>query len=109
MSLILTEEQLVFDGFDAGGGEMYKYQNVPFTGIMVEYFPNGNIASEEEFLNGHRGGVQRRYYANNQMQEEFYIQFNRLEGIFRRWDVNGNLKRETVWQNGVCIQDSGLL
>jgi antitoxin component YwqK of YwqJK toxin-antitoxin module len=109
MSLILTENQLQFDGFDEGGGEMYKYQNAPFTGIMIEYFPNGNTASEEEFLNGHKGGVQRRYFSNNQIEEEFHIQFNRLEGVFKRWDVNGILKRETIWQNGVCIQDSGLL
>ncbi len=109
MSLILTEDQLESDGFDAGGGEMYKYQNQPFTGTLIEYYPNGNISGEEEFTNGHRDGVQRRFFQNNQIEEELYIKYNRLDGVFKRWDINGKLLRETIWQNGVCIQDSGLL
>jgi len=41
---------------------MFNYQGQPFTGTLVEYYQNGNIASEEQFLDGHRDGVQMRYF-----------------------------------------------
>mgnify|MGYP001619047964 CR=1 FL=1 len=104
MGLLLTEDLLEFDGFDAGGGEMYKYNGQPFTGIIVEYYSNGNVAAEEEFVNGYRNGVQRRYFQNNQKQEEFNIKFNRIEGTFKIWDSSGNLKSESIWKDGDCIQ-----
>lgn len=109
MSLVVTIDLLQSDGFDAGGGEIYKYQNQPFTGILIEYYENGNVLGEEEFKNGHREGVQRTYFQNNQKEEEFYIKYNRLDGIFRRWDISGKLLRETIWKDGSCIGDSGLL
>jgi len=61
MSLRVRYEELELVGFDAGGGEILKYQGKLFTGIL-ETVTNNVLVSEEEFIDGSKEGVQRDYY-----------------------------------------------
>lgn len=102
MTLRVKYEDLELIGFDSGGGEIMNYNGQLFTGI-IEEIRNGILVGEFEFTNGHEGGVQRGYYPNGQIQEEFFIYFNKLEGIFRERDEDGTLTSTTHWKNGVQI------
>lgn len=105
MGLIVTYEEITVTGVDSGGEIMYSYEGQPLTGLIQEHM-NNILIGESEYLNGHLGGIQREYYETGQIKEEYTIQFNKLEGSFKRWNENGILIRETIWEHGVCIQDS---
>ena len=84
-------------GFDIGGGEIYHYQGAPFTGILVTTYPNGNLNSEIQCINGYPEGFEREYFENGQIREESFIIKNRPYGLIRQWDKNGNLISEYDW------------
>lgn len=99
------EEDKVFEFVDVdnAGGVVYHYQGKPFTGI-IQHFDIDNLVAEEEFTDGHIGGVQRKYYSNGQMQEECYQYFGKLDKYFKAWDENGNLLHHSVWKEGTRLQ-----
>ena len=82
-------------GVDIGGGDIYHYNGEPFTGILYENFPNGNLKYEIECKNGYPEGVQRHYYPNGQLWEEGFLKYNQDYGPFRQWDEGGNLIKES--------------
>lgn len=102
MSLIVSWDDVECKGIDSGGGTIYHYKEHPLTGMIREVV-NDVIVSECEYTDGHVGGIQRLYYSNGQIQEEFTIWFNKLEGTFTMWDENGNITGQTEWKNGVQI------
>ena len=75
---------------DAGGGNIYHCQNQPFTGTIVEY-KNNILAGEITVVNGSTQGRVALYYNNGQIMEEFFEKNNRLYGIYKEWDEDGNL------------------
>jgi len=84
-------------GFDIGGGEIYHYKRMPFTGILQEHYSSGILHTEIQCVNGYPEGVQREYYPNGQLMEELFIKYNVAFGIMRNWDENGNLLDEYDW------------
>lgn len=102
MALRVSFEDLELIGFDAGGGEILNYQGEPFTGI-IEELKDGRLIGEVEFTNGHRGGVYRTYFDNGQLEEEYFLYFNKMEGNYREWDEDGNLISSTNWKDGEQI------
>jgi antitoxin component YwqK of YwqJK toxin-antitoxin module len=90
MALRVKYGDLEYRGIDAGGGEILFYQDRAFTGIVVEYTDENELISEEEFTDGHLGGLQRHHYLNGQI-EEYQIAFNVPHGTYRKWDKQGNL------------------
>jgi len=100
MSIRVEYDDLEFIGFDTGGNEMFNYQGLPFTGIL-ETNVNGVISREEEFQNSYKTGLQRQYFLpSGNLKLEFTLEDNGIEGIFKEWDDNGILLRETIWHNG---------
>ncbi len=79
---------------DIGGGNIYHYNNQPFTGTIVEYNSAGVLVGELSIANGSKEGRQALYYNNGQIMEESFEKNNRLYGIHREWDEQGNLLRE---------------
>ncbi|MDB5154931.1 MAG: hypothetical protein JWR54_3682 [Mucilaginibacter sp.] len=103
MSIRVQFDDLELIGFDGGGSEMFNYQGQPFTGILVT-MTNGIVYSKEEFQNSYKEGLQRRYfYTSGNLQFEFTLKNNGLDGVFSTWDDNGNLIEQTNWQNDVEI------
>ena len=51
------------------------------------------IIYEENYRNGRRDGVQRYYYTNGKVSEEYVYNYGK-EIEVRRYDENGNLKYE---------------
>jgi len=79
---------------DAGGGSVYYYNNQPFTGIIVEYYSNGNLSYEKTVVNGSTEGRVASYFENGQIEDEHFEKNNRLYGIYKEWDKVGNLLSE---------------
>jgi antitoxin component YwqK of YwqJK toxin-antitoxin module len=102
MGLIVSYDDVEERGTDSGGGIIFYYKGEPLTG-MIQEVVNGILIGESEFTDGHEGGVQRFYFPNGQVQEEFFIHFNKLEGTYTFWDENGNITRLSHWKNGKQI------
>lgn len=100
MIVNIDDPELEQNEFDAGGGEMWKYKGSYFTGMVVIY-KNGVLTDEIEVQNGRTEGVQRTYYDNGQIETEYFLHNNGLHGLFRQWDIHGNLVSSNNWVNGV--------
>ncbi|WP_293308170.1 toxin-antitoxin system YwqK family antitoxin [Pedobacter sp. UBA5917] len=92
-----TDPDIDIVGVDAGGGDIYYYKNMPFTGILYENHSNGNLNYEIECVNGYPEGVQRHYYENGQINQESFLKYNQEYGIMKEWDEHGNLLSEYDW------------
>ena len=93
-----------FIDIDGGRIPIYHYQGKPFTGIIVDYFFGTNvIAGETEYINGYQEGVDREYYENGAIKNEFHSKNNKLHGVCKRWDEQGNLLSTTELRDGVKI------
>lgn len=84
---------------DAGGGSVYYYLGVPFTGIIEEFHTNGNLIGEIEAKNGYTDGRIAQYYENGQIQEEKFKKLNRLYDSYKYWDEIGNLTLHIIHDN----------
>ena len=97
----LNEEEEIFElvGVDNAGDVIYHYQGKPFTGI-IQYYKDEILTGEEEFTDGHIGGLQRDYFDNGQIQHEYYKYFGKPDGDWKEWDIDGNLIHHSVWEKG---------
>lgn len=97
----------------------------PFSGVVVEYYRNGQLKSRTAVLEGLLHGVSEGYYTNGQMQvREFFtngvshgvrkkwfqdgqllsdgeIVGGKFHGPFRKYHANGKLSQEVRLSNGV--------
>ena len=77
------------------------FQGEPFTGEAIKRDAAGAISSTEQFKDGKRDGVTRKYFPNGQLNYEAYFADGKREGLSRSWWSNGNLRSETLFQNGL--------
>jgi antitoxin component YwqK of YwqJK toxin-antitoxin module len=104
-TLKVAERQLQYAGFDGGGIARYNYKGKPFTGFIIyNYFKSGTIAAEIEYTNGYQEGVEREFYENGKMKNEFHTKNNMLDGVTKCWDEDGNLISEKIWEKGKLIK-----
>ena len=82
---------------DAGGGNVYHYQGVPFTGIAEIYYPNQQLEAEFEIVDGSENGFCNEYHENGQLEYENFIRFNRYYGDSKLYDDQGNLLLHLSW------------
>ncbi|SHF25620.1 toxin-antitoxin system YwqK family antitoxin [Pedobacter caeni] len=86
-----NDPDLEYAGIDAGGGNMYNYKGEPFTGAIVDLYPNGDLRGLAEFRNGYTDGMQADYYANGQVKEQYYTKYNRMYDSYKFWAESGKL------------------
>lgn len=98
-------DDLEIVGFDGGGSKILHYKGDPFTGFVVDYNENSTLAFEAEYKNGHQDGVNRSFYNNGQIEEEYYTKYNRILKHFKRWTSKGRLiKHITFNEEGDIIE-----
>ena len=102
-TLKVREENLEFINIDGGGIPIYHYQGKPFTGILLEYYDDV-LYREIEYKNGYQDGIIKGYYENGNIEYESHNKNNKLHGIYRDWDEEGNLITTTEWKEGVKIK-----
>lgn len=71
-----------------------------FTGILVEWFDNGEKMSEANYVDGREEGLFTMWHDNRQKAYEHTRVKGLLEGCVRGWHSNGQLSHETIYVNG---------
>ena len=99
-----VDDVLVFEDVDNAGGPVYSYNGKPFNGIIESFYENGNLMDEAEFTDGHIGGVQREYFENGQIKEEYYKYFGRPDKYFKIWNEKGELIHHSIWDDGERVK-----
>ena len=79
------------------------YEGKPFTGVVYDTFPNGQIGAETHWKKGEIDGLVQRWFENGQLREqESYLNGER-NGLYTRWDINGLLTHKSNWKDGERI------
>ncbi|MEL6864468.1 MAG: hypothetical protein AAFP19_08620 [Bacteroidota bacterium] len=82
---------------------VYRYyakgEKVPYTGVLTASYPNGNLESWQEYVDGIGQGKWINYYENGQIKEEGYYEQNRVEGPIKKYHANGQLKAEGTYKD----------
>ncbi len=77
------------------------YDNdIPFTGISIDYYKNDSLAESIEYLNGIKNGKSLKYFDNGHLSFSSEYVNGIQEGITRSWWKNGNLRSEQFLVNG---------
>ena len=97
------DEKFEFVDVDNAGGVVYRYKGIMFTGI-IEHYVNDKLIGEEEFTDGHIGGLQRQYYENGQLKAEYYQHFGRMDKYYKKWDESGNLLSHGIYNDGLLVK-----
>lgn len=84
-------------------GDLSLYNDIPFTGISVESFKDGSMASEVEYLKGFSNGRTRWWYPNGQLKADFYCVRGLKNGEAKVWFDNGEIKSVGNYKYGVEI------
>jgi antitoxin component YwqK of YwqJK toxin-antitoxin module len=83
-----------------GTGEIALYEGKPFTGQAATFYSNGQQATQIDFVNGKRHGIESRWFEDGAKKFEGRFQENTLVGVFEEWHQNGQRKSQAVWQGG---------
>ncbi|GAB5409307.1 MAG: hypothetical protein BalsKO_16720 [Balneolaceae bacterium] len=95
-------------------GKMY-FNNIPFTGIGISYYPTGEIEEKITYIKGVRSGSRTKWFIDGNKSFEAKYKENKLHGAVSSWWRNGNLRSQANFQsgklNGVAMQwyESGVL
>jgi len=65
-------------------------QTNPFTGCMVDYYPNGALLSRCEISNGLPNGLSETWYTNGQIQVREHFKDGVSHGQREKWHENGS-------------------
>jgi len=88
---------------DEVGAWYYTLNNIPYTGCAIQYYPNGIMTAESNFVNGYQEGIQKIWFQNGQLKIQFEMMNNINHGIVRSWFENGSLKYEAEYNMGEII------
>ncbi|MFL5345958.1 MAG: toxin-antitoxin system YwqK family antitoxin [Hyalangium sp.] len=94
-----------FEEIDVGEEQLMFWKGQAFTGIAVEFFPDGTLRSEEYHLNGLRHGPSREWYRSGQRKEEMTLWYGGLHGYKREWNEQGRLISEVLGELGIGIAE----
>ena len=101
--LRIKEEDLEFVNIDGGGIPIYNYQGKPFTGILLEYYDD-ILYREIEYIHGYQDGIEISYNESGQIEYKYYLKNNKLHGVCKNWDEQGNLTSESVWEERQLVK-----
>ena len=93
----VLKEDLILNQIE---GKWY-YNDVPYSGYSLRYYPNDTLAERLGYVNGKREGIARKWSENGVLRIESYYKTNRLDSIYKSWWENGMLSAETNYVNGV--------
>lgn len=77
----------------------------PFTGLMLEKYPNQNPRAEAGFLKGKKDGMERFWHPNGVLRSEGKWFDGMENGVFRDWDEKGKMLRMVRYKNGQMIEN----
>ncbi len=93
LELVVSDDQYMF------------WNGKPFTGVAVEFYPDGTLCSEVPHLNGLEHGLKRAWHPSGQLRKESNLWNGGLHGYRREWDEQGRLVSEALGELGICIAE----
>ena len=91
--LVQNSELLEWDG-------VKYFERVPFTGVAVEKYDNGQKKSEETYKGGKWDGLWTHWYQTGQKAEKTTYKHGKEHGLETRWYKNGQKKEELTHKDG---------
>jgi antitoxin component YwqK of YwqJK toxin-antitoxin module len=84
--------------------QYFEYSDRTFTtldGITKEWYDNGQLWKEGEYLNGKLDGLYKSYhYDNGSLQSEGKYTQGKIEGIWNYFDTEGRITSKSTFKNG---------
>ena len=83
-------------------GRLYRrgLEDEPFTGSVVETFPDGSLALSTTFHQGKPHGFQKRNFPDGKSASEVLFDKGVLSGTRTKWWKNGRLREQEYWSDG---------
>ena len=75
-------------------------------GVNIEYYENGNVLLEENYLVDHLHGVQKEFYENGKLKSEVTYKNGHKDGEAKYYDISGKLKETRVYFYGNVLKNS---
>ena len=82
----------------------YDVERIPYTGMVVEKFPDGPPRGEASFIKGRKDGMERFWYPNGRLKEESHWFDGQPDGIMQTWDQEGEVQRIIRFKRGELIE-----
>lgn len=89
------------DELDYEDGQLCSYKSKPYTGQACEYYANGALRSEVNYVDGMQEEVSRDYYPNGSKMSERTFATNGLHGLSKEWYETGARKSEANYECGI--------
>jgi len=87
------------------GGFIYEVNETkPFSGIVVEFYENGQKKFEHTFRKGKSHGMLTHWYENGRKKREGSLNDDGQEGKWTYWNENGEVIREEYYRDGELIE-----
>ena len=77
-----------------------KFSNVPFSGYLESYFPNGQLKVIGEFSDGKKVGEWSEYYMNGIKKSEGQFARGKRDGAWMYYFLNANIKEKQFYNDG---------
>lgn len=74
--------------------------NTPFTGFILEHFPNGTLRSRSAVSNGLLQGLSEGWYTNAQLQISEHFKDGVSHGLRTKWYASGKKQSEAAIVDG---------
>ena len=82
----------------------YDVERIPYTGMVVEKFPDGTPRGEASFIKGRKDGRERFWYPNGKLKEESHWFDGQPDGIMQTWNQEGEVQRIVRFKRGELIE-----
>jgi antitoxin component YwqK of YwqJK toxin-antitoxin module len=100
--LYKSVNELELVGFDGANGEIYNYDEEPFTGFLRRKWGNGAPISDVEYKHGYKEGAVIEYSDPDRpgfRREEYHVKYGCLNGDYKRWNKKGELIYHARWKD----------
>lgn len=81
---------------------LYFYNNEPFTGIALSYYPTQKMASAISMLKGKKHGLYKKWFDDGNISFWSEYKNGKRHGTTKTWWRNKVLRSELSYQNGVA-------
>lgn len=86
--------------------ERGNYEEGKPNGLMQYFDIKGNLILEGNMLNGLKNGIWTKWYDYTQKEEEKNFKNDVLHGLCTYWYIDGNIKREEVYEEGKLVKET---
>ena len=81
--------------------EVLYYKGTPFSGVLVDFYKNGQLEFKINYYNGKRQGLSEGYYENGYLFAKENFKNGELDGNFEYYDENGDIEDKGVFKLGI--------